>query len=181
MKTLVAGSVLALASAASADVVVTLTSLSANGFQFFSLGSIGAFTGTLTGVSVDATLEASAGFTYADDLTLYVTPSNDLLFGGTLQVGGFSSLSAANRFSWANGGSELPGTVVQDSIDLSALSIDSASHAFWIGNGYGFTGASGTWSGTLTLHGIDAVPAPGALAVLGLAGLATRSRRRLRA
>ena len=49
----------------------------------------------------------------------------------------------------------------------------------WIGNGYGATGTSGKWTGTVTLHGVNvvAVPAPGALALLGLAGLAGRRRR----
>jgi uncharacterized protein (TIGR03382 family) len=50
----------------------------------------------------------------------------------------------------------------------------------WIGNGYGAAGTSGTWSGTVTLIGVDAVPvpAPGAMALLGVAGLAARRRRR---
>jgi MYXO-CTERM domain-containing protein len=48
----------------------------------------------------------------------------------------------------------------------------------WIGNGYGAAGTSGTWTGTVTLHGVDFVPAPGAAALLGLAGLASRRRRR---
>jgi MYXO-CTERM domain-containing protein len=35
----------------------------------------------------------------------------------------------------------------------------------------------GSWSGTITLYGVDVVPAPGALALLGVAGLAGRRRR----
>jgi xanthosine utilization system XapX-like protein len=46
----------------------------------------------------------------------------------------------------------------------------------WIGNGYGATGTSGTWTGTITLIGVN-VPAPGAIALLGLAGLVGRRRR----
>ncbi len=46
----------------------------------------------------------------------------------------------------------------------------------WIGNGYSFAGSSGTWTGTVTLHGVN-VPAPGAIALLGLAGLTARRRR----
>jgi MYXO-CTERM domain-containing protein len=50
--------------------------------------------------------------------------------------------------------------------------------AIWLGNGYGAAGTSGIWSGTIILHGVDAIPTPGALALLGLAGLAARGRRR---
>ncbi|NCF41254.1 MAG: PEP-CTERM sorting domain-containing protein, partial [Planctomycetia bacterium] len=35
----------------------------------------------------------------------------------------------------------------------------------------------GTWNGTFTLFGVNLVPAPGALALLGMAGLAGRRRR----
>jgi len=51
------------------------------------------------------------------------------------------------------------------------------SLSVWIGNGYGAAGTSGTWTGTITLIGVNAVPAPGAIALLGLAGLAGRRRR----
>jgi hypothetical protein len=47
--------------------------------------------------------------------------------------------------------------------------------SIWIGNGYGAAGTSGTWTGTITLIGV--VPAPGAVALLGLAGLTGRRRR----
>jgi len=49
----------------------------------------------------------------------------------------------------------------------------------YLGNGYGAGGTSGTWTGTITLLGVNAVPAPGAMALLGLAGLAGRRRRLL--
>jgi MYXO-CTERM domain-containing protein len=49
--------------------------------------------------------------------------------------------------------------------------------SIWIGNGYGAAGTSGTWTGTITLIGVTAVPAPGAFALLGLAGLTGRRRR----
>ncbi|MSR70349.1 MAG: PEP-CTERM sorting domain-containing protein, partial [Phycisphaerales bacterium] len=45
------------------------------------------------------------------------------------------------------------------------------------GNGYGAAGTSGTFTGSITLHGVSAVPAPGAIALLGLAGLVGRRRR----
>jgi hypothetical protein len=47
--------------------------------------------------------------------------------------------------------------------------------SIWIGNGYGAAGTSGTFTGTITLLGV--VPAPGAVALLGLAGFCSRRRR----
>ena len=181
MKTVLASAVAAaaLVSAASADVTVTFTNQTWTGFNFSDLSTqFGGFTGTLTGVSVNATLNASVSFTYADDLCVYVDAA-PLSTGGLLQVGGFSNLQALQRVSWANGGSSTPGTTVIDSQSVNAISFSgtSADATIWLGNGYGASGTSGTWTGSITLIGVDAVPAPGAIALLGLAGLAGRRRR----
>ncbi|MFM8641679.1 MAG: PEP-CTERM sorting domain-containing protein [Phycisphaerales bacterium] len=47
-----------------------------------------------------------------------------------------------------------------------------------LGNGFSGAGAQGTWTGSITLIGVNVVPAPGAIALLGLAGLAAGRRRR---
>ena len=181
MKTVLASAVAAaaLVSAASADVTVTFTNQTWTGFNFSDLSAtFGGFTGTLTGVSVNATLNASVQFTYADDLCVYVDAA-PLSPGGLLQVGGFSNLSATQRLSWANGGSSAPGTTVIDSKSVNPIvfSGSAADPIIWLGNGYGAAGTSGTWTGSITLIGVNAVPAPGAIALLGLAGLAGRRRR----
>ena len=180
MKTTLVGiAVAAIASAASADVTVTFTNQTWTGFNFSDLSAqFGGFTGTLTGVSVNATLDAQVNFTYADDLCVYVDVA-PLSTGGLLQVGGFSNLNAAQRLSWANGGFSAPGTTVIDSKSVNAIAFSgtAADATIWLGNGYGASGTSGTWTGSVTLIGVDAVPAPGALALLGLAGLAGRRRR----
>ena len=176
---LVAGLAAAVAGTASADVTVTFTNQTWTGFNFTDLtAAYGGFSGTLTGVSVNATLNASTSFTYADDLCVYVDVA-PLSTGGLLQVGGFSNLNALQRVSWANGGSSAPGTTVIDSKSVNAISFSgtSADATIWLGNGYGASGTSGTWTGSITLIGVDAVPAPGAIALLGLAGLAGRRRR----
>jgi hypothetical protein len=176
---LVAGLAAAVAGTASADVTVTFTNQTWTGFNFTDLSAAyGGFTGTLTGVSVNATLNASTAYTYADDLCIYVDVA-PLSTGGLLQVGGFSNLSAAQRLSWANGGSSAPGTTVIDSKSVNAISFSgtSADATIWLGNGYGASGTSGTWTGSITLIGVNAVPAPGAIALVGLAGLAGRRRR----
>ena len=181
MKTVLASTVAAaaLVSAASADVTVTFTNQTWTGFNFSDLtATFGGFSGTLTGVSVNATLTASTNFTYADDLCVYVDAA-PLSTGGLLQVGGFSNLGATQRLAWANGGSGIPGTTVIDSKSVNPIvfSGSAADPIIWLGNGYGAAGTSGTFTGTITLIGVDAVPAPGAIALLGLAGLAGRRRR----
>ena len=179
MKTFIASGIAAaaLVSAASADVTFSFTNQTWTGFNFTEAYAAGSLTGTLTGVSVNATLNASTNYTYADDLCVYINPS-PLSTGGLLQVGGFSNLNATQRYSWANGGSSAPGTTVTGTKTLTT-GIDMAANplqSIWIGNGYGAAGTSGTWTGTITLIGVD-VPAPGAVALLGLAGFCSRRRR----
>jgi MYXO-CTERM domain-containing protein len=184
--TLAAGSMAAvIASAASADITVTLTNQTFAGFNFnqFVDYTTTNIVGTLTGASINVTLNASTNYTYADDLCVYVDVL-PLSGGGLLQIGGFSNLSAAQRYFWPNGGSSAPGTTSVGTVNLTSALAFSGNAAVdgtvWIGNGYGAAGTSGTWSGTVTLIGVDAVPvpAPGAMALLGVAGLAARRRRR---
>ena len=186
MKTFIASGIAAasLVSAASADITVTLTNQTFTGFNFSQFVDYTQYNivGTLTGAAINVTLDASVAYTYADDLCVYVDVE-PLCTAGKLQIGGFSNLSAAQRYSWPNGGSSAPGTTSIGSVSLtSALSFTgnkAVDGTVWIGNGYGASGTSGTWSGTVTLFGVDAVavPAPGALALLGLAGFASRRRR----
>jgi MYXO-CTERM domain-containing protein len=186
MKTFIASGIAAasLVSAASADITVTLTNQTFTGFNFASFVDYTQYNivGSLTGASINVTLDASVAYTYADDLCVYVDVE-PLSTGGRLQIGGFSNLSASQRYFWPNGGSSAPGTTSIGSVSLtSALSFTgnkAVDGTVWIGNGYGASGTSGTWSGTVTLFGVDAVavPAPGALALLGLAGFASRRRR----
>ncbi len=168
----------ALAGTANADVTVNFTNQTFVGFNFNEIFAPGTLTGTLTGVSVDAVLNASVAFTYADDLCVYLDEI-PLSTGGQLQVGGFSNLSALERIFWANGASDLPGTTVIDSVTLGTpILMDGNLASVWLGNGYGAAGTSGTWTGSVTLLGVDVVPAPGAFALLGLGGLAAARRRR---
>ena len=186
MKTFIASGIAAasLVSAASADITVTLTNQTFTGFNFSQFVDYTQYNivGTLTGAAINVTLNASVAYTYADDLCVYVDVE-PLSTGGRLQIGGFSNLSASQRYFWPNGGSSAPGTTSIGSVSLTTALAFTGNKAvdgtIWIGNGYGASGTSGNWSGTVTLFGVDAVavPAPGALALLGLAGFAGRRRR----
>jgi hypothetical protein len=147
----------AISTAAVADVTVPFVNITMAGFQFNQVFSPGSLAGNLTGVSVNATLNASTNFTYADDLCVYfdVLP---LSTGGLVQVGGYSDLSTSQRYFWANGGSDAPGTVVNSTVTfISPLSMAIPDLAVYLGNGYGAGGTSGTWTGSITLIGVTRV------------------------
>ncbi|MFN3862574.1 MAG: PEP-CTERM sorting domain-containing protein [Roseateles sp.] len=169
-------------------ITYNFSNLSFTGWQFLQIAGdlAGAVTGTLTGVSVHAVLNASTLDTYANDLTLYVGPAA-LAAGGPLQVGGFSSLGATEWRAWANGASDAPGTRLTDSV-LLATPISFGGTAtdlvVRLGNGYADPLASGSWSGSITLNGLTTlaapVPEPSQLLLMALGGLAVAGAVRRR-
>ena len=179
MKTVVLGASLAaiVGSVATADVTYSFTNQTWTGFNFTEAYTAGGLSGTMTGASINVTLNAAVNYTYADDLTVYLA-GTPLALGGALQCGGYSNLNAAQRYFWPNGGSSAPGTTSIGTVNFTTgLNMTGSTNSVWIGNGYGAAGTSGTWTGSITLHGVNAVPAPGAIALLGLAGLVGRRRR----
>ena len=147
----------ALVSGAAADVTYTLTNETFTGFNFVQAYGPGWPFGTLTGVRINVTLTASTSYTYADDLCVYVAPA-PLALGGLLQCGGFSNLQAIQRYSWPNGGSSAPGTTSIGTVNFTTgieIANSNPPLSIWIGNGYGAAGTSGTWTGTITLIGVD--------------------------
>ena len=167
------------ASVASADVTYTFTNQAWAGYSFTSAFGAGTLTGSITAVKANATLDAQTIETYASDLCIYVA-YNPLASGGLLQAGGVDDFLATQKYSWANGDSSAPGTVVSSTRLLTtAISMAANPNAIvYVGNGY--IQGWGTWTGTITLVGVDLapVPAPGAVALLGLAGAIGGRRRR---
>jgi hypothetical protein len=161
-----------IAGAASADVTVDVIDFSALGGEIEEIFAPGTLSGTLTGVGVDVVLTNSENFTWANDFMIFV-PDDDEFF--LLQAGGGTDLGAEETISWSNGGAAEDGTTCIDAQDL-ANPLDLSLLSVYIGNGY-LPGGNGTWNGTFTLFGVNLVPAPGALALLGVAGLAGRRRR----
>ena len=179
---LTAGLVCGFAQSGNAAISVTLTSQTYVGFNFSNLSVIApdGVVGTLTSVTVNATLDASTGDTYAEDLTVYIDPA-PLSLGGLLQIGGFTNTEAAERQSWANGSSSIVGTTLTDTKTLATPLVFSGSvtdPVIWIGNGYDGGGNTGTWTGTIIFNGIDAVPESSSLLLSGIAGLSVGFRRR---
>ena len=168
----------AIAAGASADVTYTFDSLTLDALEFNQIFGAGTLVGSLTGVRVNATLLDSIR-TFANDLTIYI----DLppIGNGALQVGGYSTLGSTQRYQWTNGNSGDVGTIVNSTVTLATaigFTGTAADLPVLLGNGFAGGGASGTWSGSITLIGVSVVPAPGAIALLGLAGLAASRRRR---
>ena len=168
----------AIAAGASADVTYTFDSLTLDALEFNQIFGAGTLVGSLTGVRVNATLLDSVR-TYANDLTIYI----DLppIGNGALQVGGYSTLGSTQRYWWSNGNDSAAGTVVNSTVSLATaigFTGTAADLPVLLGNGFSGGGAMGTWTGSITLIGVNAVPAPGAIALLGLAGITARRRRR---
>ena len=159
----------AFSSAAFGDITLDFTEFTASGAQYIDQGEV---SGTLTAIIADFEMVAPGeNFTWANDLSVLVASTDFSVID--LQVGGFSDFGAANRYEYSGGGSGDAGTVVSETITIDpGLAL---SGNLFLGNGYA-GGGNGVWTGTITLVGLDAVPAPGALALLGLAGMGRRRR-----
>jgi MYXO-CTERM domain-containing protein len=166
-----------LAGIASADINFTFENFTATGAQFFQYadGDNDVLDGVLEGASGDFVLNSGANFTWADDLCVLV--ANDDLTDLLVQIGGYSTFGATYRYTWPTGASGDPGTAA-GGVALSGEAIDVTGYRLWFGNGYA-SGGEGDWTGSIDLTGseLSMVPAPGALALLGLAGVAARRRR----
>ncbi len=157
---------LVVAGAASADVVVSLGSHSLVGGEEMTVDS-GVVTGALTGVSISFDFVSGGSDAWASDLALVVNGTQfggyDVLFGTTFGgVWGFNGPGSANNGHYS---------------DTKALAGSAEEYPVTIGNGWSQAPASQYNNVVVTLHGVEAVPAPGAIALLGLAGVAARRRR----
>lgn len=181
----------AIAENAHADVTVNFSRLSIGAYEYIDLTTLYsgfAATGTLTGVRACLTLNDSAGLVDCNEFSVYID-SPPLSTGGLLQIGQYINLSAAQRYFWQTGGSSLAGTTMDETVTLTSAIYVPADDPTTLGPriyfGCNNINAGGIWSGSVTFFGLDGydggdpcVPAPGAIAVLALGGLARRHRRR---
>jgi MYXO-CTERM domain-containing protein len=157
----------ALAGSATADVVVAFNvdGPGGNGVQYDGVG------GAAGAVAIDLDFINAGGWSYAGDLLIGFIDSNGngVEYGGYNMTLGYSSVGDFGS-SWDSSSSgSWSGT-----IDLSGSGLSDVASVIMV-DGYSNGASTDNWNGTLTFGD---VPAPGALALLGLAGFAGRRRRR---
>jgi len=166
------------ASAHAQSVTYTFEDLTLEGASFVKLWDVGELSGTITAVQADVVFSDSVGFTWASDLAALLIEGDDLNDDPLLtQIGGFSDFGANESQGWGEGNSSGDGTTVNTTITLDTP-INAAIVSGWLGNGYASESALGTWSGSVTFIGASVAPAPGAIALLALAGITGARRRR---
>ncbi len=161
-------SVAAIAGFAPADIVVVVDEVSLLGDSsvFYDLGVV---SGTLTGISYSYAWSNDTGdSSWSSDMLIGVSGGASMVSVGGYNVG-FSG-------SYWGGLAGSAGTGTYSGAAYGSMAINGSAGFHWV-NGWGASGGT-TSSGTFILYGINAVPAPGALALLGLAGIASRRRRK---
>ncbi len=162
------------ASAATADVTFSLTNFRIEGSELTRFAGEGDLDGVLTGATINIVMTAWTNYTYADDLCIYLNTSDQLTLGGALQIGGTDRYDAEERYT-------IPAQQRRSMRHItfaSPINVSNDELRLWIGNSYGGGTTTGTWNGTITLHGLTGVPSPGPLALLAAAGVIGKRRRR---
>lgn len=172
MKNVLVAAVLAAGATAvaSADVKIDFGSGLYSGSQS-SIITLSDLQGSLTGFSISFDF-VGAGASWASDAAF--------VLNGT-QFGGYNIyLSSASTFGgfWAfDGSGSAPAGNYTDTKAASDSYVFGNSYSFEFGNGWSGSGPVEYNNVTVTLFGVSQVPAPGAIALLGLAGLIGRRRR----
>lgn len=186
-------SVLAMSPATRGDVLISLDSVAWDAGQFQIFFAPDELHGVLTAVSLCNV--TSDNPPHADALTVYVTSgpftpealAGDPFFpptGGRLQVGGFQTfrpldLGAEESAAWPV--PQNPDFVLDATYTLANGGLEMNSFAILLGSGIEPPPSGGlyrSWSGMVKLHGVSHVPAPGAMALMAMAAMAGRPRRR---
>ena len=163
------------ASNASADLLY-LDSQAYSGFgtnghtmsAYMADATIIAVSGSMTSLAYSAYMRIAGSSTSANDLAIYAIDGSSNVVA---QLGGWTNLFGVSNFvSTSQSGPFAAGSIVFS----SAVNMDGGF--LMIGNGY-YWGGETTWDFEVTAAGLTQVPAPGALALIGVAGLASRRRR----
>ena len=169
----------AIGGAAAADITVNIGSTSLLGGEYTTV-SLGSVSGAVTSIGYRYVWENSTGDS---------SWGSDMIFGASdgfngVSIGGYngylSSIVGGSSSMWTFGGgitgSPNDGSYSGLNVLGSAVSMSGIADAI-MANGW-LSSAGTVTSVELTFYGLNAVPAPGALALLGLAGLAGGTRRR---
>lgn len=174
MKTILcaAGATLALAAVANADVTIAFGGpYTLTGGQGITT-TTGPLTGTLTGIQVTLDYSGAVGASWVADTAVTVD---------ALQWGGYDIYcNGASSYLGGIVGFPNSGTAGAYAGAGAGASVNYAGGSAVVGfaNGWSLSGGATLNNVTITLVGVDLVPAPGALALLGAAGLAGSRRRR---
>lgn len=161
MKKVLLLGLLAFNTIAFSQATTTIATATYPGASFAILHNSGVLQGTLTSTSINATLSAQSGTTWANDLAIIVMPTSTLTGTPILQVGGDSNFGAPEKGAWPNGGSSAVGTTVNGSYTLTTPVNFTANPAYSVRIGNGYANAnpptnSGTWTNiTVTLNGVS--------------------------
>jgi hypothetical protein len=182
--------VAAMGASANADYVISFNNLNmvntANNPAHILVTPPDYLIGTLTAVQANFVLEpGQTGGVWASDFGVFVTNQNSVATAGNggvglFQAGGFNSWGAAQYSAWGTGNSGAGGTPVVATINVPnpiVFAGDSSNPNVFLAHLWN-AASQGTWSGTITLVGLNVIPAPGAMALLGLAGMVGGTRRR---
>jgi len=167
-------SVAAIAGFAPADIVVDVAEVSLLGGEAVYV-DLGGVSGTLTGISYTYAWSNNEGdSSWSSDMLIGVT-NGGVSGSATVSVGGYNLNFGGSSWGGLNGSAS---TGTYSGSASGSMAMSGAAGFYWA-NGWS-SSAGTTSSGTFTLHGINAaaIPAPGALALLGLAGIASRRRRK---
>ena len=129
--------------------------------------------GALAGMNLAFDFTNAGGYTWAGDLMVTIVDPN----GVGIQYGGYNlDLGYTNAGDFDSSFDTSTSGAFSTNVALESFGL-SGSGMWTVGFWDGYTGGAATdnWAGVINLEGI--VPAPGALALLGLAGLAGRRRR----
>lgn len=169
-----AGLAAMVAGVASANVVVDLGSHTLFGGEWVSFDF--ELTGNLTGFNIEFDYVTNTNGSWASDLGFVIDAPND----DAVQFGGFNVLypGATDGGAWAFDGSNSAGSgFYEDKKDL-AVSGDG-TWTLRIGNAWSLNTQFVEYNNIIvTLKGVEVIPAPGVLALIGLAGLTGVRRRR---
>ncbi len=171
-----------LASAAGADVVLNMGNANlAGGEQVVQFQEL---SGTLLGFVISYDFEPDAAAqtngSWASDASMVIQSpiTNPVQWGGyDLLMGGASTVFVSD-WSFIGSGSAFPGPYTDIRGDIPIGMFGTGTWGFAFGNGWSDSTAVQYNSITVTLVGLQAVPAPGSAALLGMAGVMMGRRRR---